>query len=126
MVNKTCELCKTSTSCKWKTITLNVAQNVLDLFKCQLEVGKFICNACQVKISKEKKIKDPQLILQIIHFLSASRGEKFLTKANIIKRKRTEKNEKPLIPLDIPEFILQQLNLDIKSALNLTSACTAF
>ena len=130
MVNKTCELCKTRTSCKWKTITLNVAQNVLDLFKCHLEVGKFICNACQVKISKEKNKRSSDNIANN-PLPIPSRGEKFLTKASIIKRKRLENFKEPLIALDklnIPEFILQEiiLNLDIKSALNLISTCTAF
>ena len=130
MVNKTFELCKTRTSCKWKTITLNVAQNILDLFKCQLEVGKFICNASQVKISKEENKRSSANIAN--NPLSIpSRGEKFLTKASIIKRKRIENFKEPLISLDklnIPELILQEiiLNLDIKSALNLTSTCTAF
>ena len=130
MVNKTCELRKTRTSCKWKTIMLNVGQNVLDLFKCQVEVGKFICNACQLKISKEKNKRSSANIAN--NPLSIpSRGEKFLTKASIIKRKRIENFEEPLISLgklNIPEFILQEiiLNLDIKSALNLTSTCTAF
>ena len=82
------------------------------------------------KISKEKSKRSSADIannpLSILF-----RGEKFLTKASIIKRKRVENFKEPLISLDklnIPEFILQEiiLSLDIKSALNLTSTSTAF
>ena len=78
MVNKRCKLCETRTSCNENNIA---KQNVFDLFKCQREVKKFICNACQVKISKEKNKRSSPNIANYPLFIP-SRGEKFLTKAS--------------------------------------------
>ena len=82
MVHKICELCKTGTSSKWRTITLDVAQDVLDVFDIQLSVGKLICNACQIKLSKVKK-KNESNRGQNERPSVPSRGEKYVTKANI-------------------------------------------
>ena len=89
MVHKICELCKTGTSSKWRTITLDVAQDVLDVFDIQLSVGKLICNACQIKLSEVKK-KNESNRGQNERPSVPSRGEKYVTKANILKQIRVE------------------------------------
>ena len=124
MVHNICELCKTGTSSKWRTITLNVAQDVLDVFDIQLSVGKLICNACQIKLSKVKKKNRG---LNESHSVP-SRGEKYVTKANILKQIRVE-NLKGKVCLEntilfgnviIPHSVIGEILmlLDIKSIMN--------
>ena len=131
MVHKICELCKTRTSRKWKTLTFNLVQDVLDIFSIQLSLGKFICNACQVKVMKEKKKKSSA---EADKPVSANEppiprgGEKFVTKKSILNKTRLDNlKEKPVLfsKINLPAIVLQQIIsfLDIKSILNFSSSC---
>ena len=73
MVNTICELCKTGTSSKWRTITLNVAQDVLDVFDIQLSVGKLIVMPARSTFAKKRrkmnqtevKMRDPLYLPEV-------------------------------------------------------------
>ena len=134
MVHKVCELCRTGTSSKWRTITLNVAQNVLDGFDIQVSVGKLICNACQIKLSKEKKENESNKG-QNERLSVPSRGEKYVTKANIPKQTRVE-NFKGKVCLEntisfgnviMPHSVILDILvlLDIKSIMKFSECCKA-
>ena len=91
MGHKTCELCKTRSSSKWKTVTLTVSQDLLDIFGIQMSLGQFICNACQLKISKQRKNR--ALVLDFDeskHLTVPLRENKFVTKSNTLKKSRLE------------------------------------
>ena len=121
MVHNIYELCKIRTSGKWETLTFNLAQDVLDI---RLSLGKFIGNACLVKVTKEKKKKSSAEADKPVSANEppiTSRGEKFVTKKNILYNRKTSlfgnKN--------LPAIVLQQIIsfLDIKSILNFSSSC---
>ena len=123
MVHKICELCKTRTSIKWKRLTINLAQDVLDIFSIQLSLGKFNCNACQVKVTKEKKKKSKLISLfqQINH--QYREETKTLSPKSILNKTRLDNlKEKPVLfgNINLPAIVLQQIIsfLDIKSILN--------
>ena len=69
---------------------INFIARRIGYFGVQISLGQFISNACQVKISKEKK---RGLVLDFDeskHLTIPLRGNKFVTKSNTLKKNRLE------------------------------------